>query len=147
MKHYLLVTILLSIFLVVACRKDPPIVPPDQPPTTCTYPPGNRNFTWRLDTVAWFLSTVAGVWVFSDTDAYVIGYIIDGKPPYTLRPGRHWNGKFWGDSINGTWGFDNATEIWGDIRIDLRNDVTGDDHFMVAAGFWGDKQDGVCRHR
>ncbi|MEQ9308040.1 MAG: hypothetical protein RLN90_01195 [Balneolaceae bacterium] len=104
---------------------------------TCDFPPGNREYSWRVDTVAWWPSTVAGVWAFADDDAYVIGYIVDDTRPSTIRPGRHWNGEEWEDDINGTWGFDNATETWGDIKIDPRNDVTGDDHFMVAVGSWG----------
>jgi hypothetical protein len=107
------------------------------PSTNCDYPPGNRLFKWRLDTVAWFPSTIAGVWAFSDTDAYILGTIIDGKPPYSNRIGRHWNGTVWENDIHGTWGFDNVTERWGDITIGPRNAVTGDSHFMVAVGLWG----------
>lgn len=107
------------------------------PKETCDFPPGNRDFTWAVDTVAWWPSTVGGVWAFADDDAYVMGYIVDDTSPSTVRPGRHWNGKEWEDDINGTWGFDNVTETWGDIKIDPRNDVTGDDHFMVAVGKWG----------
>ena len=100
------------------CKKDYPTQPPPLP-TNCEYAAGNRNFTWRLDTVAWFPSTIGGVWAFSDTDAYVMGYI-DGKPPYILRAGRHWNGKIWEDNIYGSYGF------YGDISIDPRNDIIGD---------------------
>ena len=105
--------------------------------TNCEYPPGNRNFIWRFDTVAWVSSTVAGVWAFSDTDAYVMGTIVDGKPPYTNRIGRHWNGSVWEDNINGTWGYDNITGKWGDISIGPRNDIIGDNNFMVTVGYWG----------
>ena len=102
----------------------------EPPPTEyCKFPEGNRNFTWRMDTVAWFPSTVAGVWAFSDNDAYVMGTIIDGKPPYNSRIGRHWNGSIWEDNINGTFGYGE------DISIIPRNDVTGDDHFMVSVGY------------
>jgi hypothetical protein len=128
-------TVILFLFSIlhIGCPKDKPCTTCPKPePTNCEYPTGNRNFTWRLDTVAWFPSTLGGVWAFSDTDAYVMGYIVDGKPPYDLRAGRHWNGKVWEDNINGTYGF------YGDIKIDPRNDVTGDDHFMVCVGYWGD---------
>ncbi len=107
------------------------------PKETCDFPPGNRDFTWAVDTVAWWPSTVAGIWAFADDDAYIMGYIVDDTSPSTVRLGRHWNGKEWEDDINGTWGFDNVTETWGDIKIDPRNDVTGDNHFMVAVGKWG----------
>jgi len=135
-RFFFLIALLSVVALNFGCKK-PPTQPPDEKPTTCTYPPGNRNFTWKMDTVAWFPSTLGGVWAFSDSDAYVMGYIVDNKPPYTLRAGRHWNGKIWEDNINGTYGYDNITEKWGDIAIDPRNDVTGDDHFMVAVGWWG----------
>lgn len=133
-KHLIIVFVTIISVCFFGCPKDEsPVVV--IPPSTCAYPSGNRSFTWRLDTVAWFPSTVAGVWAFSDTDAYVMGSIVDGKPPYSSRFGRHWNGKIWEDSINGTWGYNNATGIWGDITIAPRNDVTGDNHFMVAVGY------------
>jgi len=131
-------TVIFAFFsvLFLACPDNP-----EPEPTTCEYPPGNRTFTWRVDTVAWFgTSTVAGVWAFSDDDAYVMGGIIDGKPPYSGRFGRHWNGETWEDDINGTWGYNNVTEEWGDISIGPLGDVTGDDHFMVAVGYWGINQ-------
>jgi hypothetical protein len=65
-----------------------------------------------------------------------LGNIVDGVQPFTSRPGRHWNGNVWSDSIHGTWGYNNATQRWGDIAIGPL-DVTGDDHFMVTVGFWG----------
>ena len=135
-NQFLFVVMVTFVLLTDGCKKEP-TQPPDDKPTTCTYPAGNRNFIWSIDTVAWFPSTVGGVWAFSDSDAYVMGYIVDNKPPYTLRAGRHWNGKIWENNINGTFGYDNITEKWGDIAIDPRNDVTGDDHFMVAVGWWG----------
>ena len=130
---FALLAALSAVFLTEGCNKDEPpctTCPPPQP-TTCSYPPGNRNFTWRLDTVAWFPSTVGGVWASSDSDAYLMGHLVDGRPPYTLRVGRHWNGRIWEDDINGTWGFN------GDIQISPRNDLTGDDRMMVAVGWYG----------
>ncbi len=124
----LFITIAVFSFLQIDCKKEVPpqiIIPPV--PTNCEYPAGNRNFIWRLDTVAWFPSTIAGVWAFSDTDTYVIGTIIDGKPPYNSRMGRHWNGKVWEDNIHGTLG--------SDITVIPRNDLTGDDHLLIAVGF------------
>jgi hypothetical protein len=134
-QNVILSILIVPLLLILAqgCKKDDPpcTTCPPPPPTTCSYSPGNRNFTWRLDTVAWFPSTVGGVWAFSDTDAYMMGYIVDGRPPYTLRVGRHWNGRIWEDNINGTWG------VHGDITISPDNDLTGDDHLMVAAGWYG----------
>lgn len=129
MKSFISITILLAILASCSTGTDPK--------ETCDFPPGNRDFTWQVDTVAWWPSTIAGAWAFADDDAYVMGYIVDDTSPTTIRPGRHWNGEEWEDDINGTWGFDNVTETWGDIKIDPRNDVTGDDHFMVAVGSWG----------
>jgi len=119
---------LLTLFLGLNCKKDEPpctTSPPPQP-TNCEYPTGNRNFTWRTDTVAWFPSTLGGVWAFSDSDAYVMGYIVDGTPPYTLRLGRHWNGHVWENNINGTFSEINH----------YANDVTGDDFYMATVGYW-----------
>ena len=123
------------IFLGISCRKSP-VTPPQ--PTSCNYPHGNRNFAWRIDTVAWWPSEVGGVWAFSDTDAYLMGNIsgptVPGQKHYVAL---HWNGKVWNDSINGTGGYDNATQKWGDIAIDPRGDVIGDDHLLVSVGYWG----------
>jgi hypothetical protein len=139
MKKYsqivILVVFLSALFLNLRCKKDDGqclTCPP--PATNCEYPPGNRNFTWRLDTVAWFPSTVAGVWAFSDSDAYVMGTIVDGKPPYKSRPGRHWNGKIWENNINGTWDTTITPDPNVTIKIAPRNDITGDDHYLVAVG-------------
>jgi len=72
-------------------------------------------------------------------DAYVLGTIEDGKLPYQSRWGRHWNGTTWEDNINAKPGYTDNVGNWveGDITIAPRNDVTGDDHFMVAVGLWG----------
>ena len=125
-KKYLLSFVLISFVLLnLGCKKTP-TQPPDDKPTTCTYPTGNRNFTWRMDTIAWFPSTLGGVWAFSDSDAYVMGYIFEGKPPYSFSVGLHWNGKIWDKSINGSFSEINH----------YPNDVTGDDFFMVTVGYW-----------
>jgi hypothetical protein len=79
-----------------------------------------------MDTVAWFPSTVGGVWAFSDSDAYLMGYIGEGKAPYYIFMGLHWNGASWDTSLHGA-------------PMDIKhysNDVTGDDHFMVSVGYW-----------
>jgi hypothetical protein len=72
MKQMIVIAFVLSmLFTGLECKKEPPTNSP--PPTSCDSPPGNRSFTWRTDTVAWWPSEVGGVWAFSDTDAYVIG--------------------------------------------------------------------------
>ena len=114
--NYIVVVLVLTLTS-IKCKDEPTQPPPEDKPTNCTYPAGNRNFTWRLDTIAWFPSTVGGVWAFSDNDAYVIGTIVDDKPPYSSRIGRHWNGTVWEDNINGTWGYDEITGTWRDISI------------------------------
>lgn len=120
-----------SIFVVtsllhIGCpdEKPPIVIPPT--PTNCEYPAGNRNFNWRLDTVAWWPSTLGGVHAFSDTDAWVMGYMqgptVPGQESYV---GIHWNGKEWKEKIDF-------------LTILMKpNDVTGDDHFMVGAGWVG----------
>ncbi|MDP3829726.1 MAG: hypothetical protein Q8Q47_00560, partial [Ignavibacteriaceae bacterium] len=62
----------------------------------------------------------------SDSDAYVMGYIGEGKAPWRIFAGIHWDGKQWTTNINGT------DEEVGHVA----NDVTGDDHFMVSVGNW-----------
>ena len=126
MKKHILSFVLLTIVLINLGCKKPPTQPPDDKPTTCTYPAGNRNFTWRIDTVAWWPSTLGGVWAFSDSDAYLMGYIGEGKAPWRIFAGKHWDGTQWTTNINGT-----------DEEVGhLANDVTGDDHFMVSVGNW-----------
>lgn len=131
---FLFVVLISFTAIISSCKKDNCTTCPP-PVTNCEYPPGNRNFTWRLDTVAWFPSTLGGVWAFSDTDAYVMGTIVDGKPPYKSRPGKHWDGKVWEDNINGTWDTTITPDPNVTIKISPRNDVIGDDHFMVAVGY------------
>ena len=76
MKNNLLIITLFSIVLFNLGCKKPPTQPPDEKPTTCTYPAGNRNFTWRIDTVAWFPSSLGGVWALSDAYAYAYAYVM-----------------------------------------------------------------------
>ncbi len=64
----------------------------------------------------------------------ISGPTVPGQKHYVAL---HWNGKVWNDSINGTGGYDNATQKWGDIAIDPRGDVIGDDHLLVSVGYWG----------
>jgi hypothetical protein len=79
-----------------------------------------------VDTVAFFPSRLGGVWAFSDTDAYLMGYIATGDSPNTVIIGLHWNGSGWGRNINGS---------PQDIQH-FANDVIGDSHFMVSVGYW-----------
>ena len=125
MKLMIVIAFVLSIiFIGLDCKKEAPTN--SQPPTNCDPPPGNRNFTWRTDTVGWFPTTLGGVWAFSDTDAYVMGYIGEGKPPYRIFVGLHWNGQTWDNNLNGT-----------DLQVaQYSNDVTGDDHYMVSVGYY-----------
>lgn len=125
-KHFLTVVLLSFVLIITGCKKNA-TQPPDDNPTTCTYPAGNRNFTWRIDTVAWFPSWLGGVWAFSDSDAYLMGEIFQRPNGVsTGYIGLHWNGKKWDTNINGT-----VEEI-----KHVANDVTGDDHYMVSVGNW-----------
>ena len=124
--HFILIIVLAFIsILFLACPDDP-----DPEPTTCDYPPGNRTFTWRVDTVAYWPSFLGGVHAFADDDAYVMGYIGEGQAPWRIFVGKHWNGTQWDTTIYGKYGF------YDDIQI-TPNDVTGDDHYMVCAGRYG----------
>lgn len=101
------------------------------PEETCDFPPGNREFTWQVDTVAWFPSTLGGVWAFADDDAYLMGsiYQFDSTRKFVGFLGLHWDGNKWtGDGIP-------IPEIKHNAL-----DVIGDDFFMVSVGYW-DKSD------
>ena len=115
----------LLLFALISCHKDSPVKPPDQ--TTCDCPPGNRNFTWRTDTVAWWPSEVGGVWAFSDNDAYVMGNMHGPTVPgQTSYMSLHWNGSIWDTAVHGS-------------SLDIKhfsNDVAGDNFFMVSVGYW-----------
>ncbi len=133
MKLMIVIAFVLSIiFIGLDCKKEAPTN--SQPPTNCDYPPGNRNFTWRTDTVAWWPSEVGGVWAFSDNDAWVMGNLHGPTAPgQTSYMGLHWNGKAWNDTIG-----------FLDI-LTVPNDVAGDSYFMVSAGYrlFGDNNGGT----
>jgi len=74
-----------------------------------------------MDTVAWFPSTLGGVWAFSDSDAWVMGNLT--LPTGETYMGWHWDGKTWNEKVD-----------FNDILM-VPNDVTGDNHFMVSAGY------------
>ena len=125
-KHLLSFVLIGFLLLNLGCKKTL-TQPVDEKPTTCTYPAGNRNFSWSIDTVAWFPSTLGGVWAFSDSDAYLMGNIFQRPNGIsTGYIGLHWNGKKWDTNINGT-----VDEI-----KHVANDVAGDDHYMVSVGNW-----------
>ncbi|HAP35206.1 MAG TPA: hypothetical protein DCQ28_04420 [Bacteroidetes bacterium] len=114
-------------FLQMNCKDEPPIIIVPPTPTNCDYPVGNRNFTWRLDTIAWWPSFLGGLHAFSDSDAWVMGDmhgpVINGQN--TSYVGLHWNGKTWNEKID-----------FLDILMKA-NDVTGDSHFMAGVGWRG----------
>ena len=119
----------MTLFLGLSCKKEEPpcTTCPPPAPTNCTYPAGNRSFTWRSDTVAWFPSKLGGVWAFSDSDAYLMGNIIQyPNGNFAGYVGLHWNGIRWDSNINGT-----VEEV-----KHVANDATGDDHYMVSVGNW-----------
>jgi hypothetical protein len=95
-------------------------------PESCDYPPGNRSFTWRMDTVAWWPSTLGGIHAFADDDVYLMGYIGEGKAPWRTFMAKHWNGIEWNNETNGS---------YEEIKH-FAIDVTGDDHFMVSVGYY-----------
>ncbi len=101
------------------------------PKETCDFPPGNRDFTWAVDTVALWPSTVGGVWAFADDDAYVMGSIVPKENPQTLYLALRWDGKVWSKDV--------YIEDYSEINH-YSTDVTGDDFYMVSVGYW-DKSD------
>jgi hypothetical protein len=128
MKKYTITRILLFVLLsilslnFIGCPKDNPkeiISPPE--PTNCEYPQGNRNYTWRLDTVAWFPSWLGGVHSFSDSDAWVMGNIV--HPNGESYSAVHWDGHSWNKKVDFLTVLMNA------------NDVTGDNTLMVGVGY------------
>jgi hypothetical protein len=101
---------------------------PDRSGPDCNFPAGNRDFTWRADTVALFPSTLGGVWAFADDDAYVMGRlwkVEDGERRFFA--GLHWNGSEWSGDIHGT--------IENDVKH-FSNNVTGDRSHLVSVGFY-----------
>ncbi len=132
---YLLPFLIFFSFVYFGCPKGkPPAVAPPEP-TTCEYPAGNRNFAWRLDTVAWYPSEVGGVWAFSDSDAWVMGNMqglnVNGQTDSYV--GFHWNGNSWNEKVD-----------FLDILMKA-DDVIGDNHIMVAVGYrlYGDTMGGA----
>lgn len=93
----------------------------------CTYPAGNRSFTWRIDTVGWYPSSFGGLHAFSDNDAYAGGRFVT-KDHSKLYNVLHWNGETWIPIV-----FSNSIEQLGNDPYD----ATGDGHFMVMVGTVG----------
>lgn len=124
MKNYVII-LFFTLLIFASCKKENPVKPPDAKPTTCTYPQGNRLYFWQLDTIALFGSSLGGVWAFSDSDAYVMGYIVREVNGNThALQGLHWNGKKWDTNIYGQ-----PMEI-----AQYAVDVTGDSFYMVSVG-------------
>lgn len=101
---------------------------PDRTGPDCNFSAGNRDFTWRVDTLALFPSSIGGVWAFSDDDAYLMGAIWkdeDGEKRFYA--GLRWNGIEWSGDIHGT------TE--NDVKH-FSNDVTGDRSHLVSVGMY-----------
>ncbi len=126
LTHLLLLTVpAFSSILNLGCPEEKPCTTCPPPANPCDYPAGNRNFAWRLDTVAWWPSEVGGVWAFSDTDAWIMGNMhgptVAGQTSYL---GLHWDGRQWNDTVD------------YDTALHLSNDVTGDNHYMVSVGYW-----------
>ena len=123
-----IISVVVCIYFMIlfyGCHKDKPCATcPPPPPTTCEYAAGNRNFSWRIDTVAWWPSTLGGLWAFSDNDAWVMGNMCGPTVPgQTNYMGLHWNGQRWDDTVK-----------FLDILIEP-NEVIGDASFMAAVGY------------
>jgi hypothetical protein len=117
----------IAVCFVIALASCKPDITGPIPFPDCNYSSGNRDFTWRADTVAWFPSRMGGIWAFADDDAYVMGSIIryeNGQTQGYL--GLRWNGTEWTKDINGS-----VEEI-----KHVANDVIGDKFYMVSVGNW-----------
>lgn len=122
--------LLLFLFFAMSCentsgpeKKDNPIDPPL--PTSCDELKTTNDYTWRIDTVGHWPSDLGGVYAFSDSDAYAMGHIDDGKS--AVFAGLHWDGKNWREITSGT-----GTEI-GHTSVA----VIGDQNMMVSVGYAG----------
>ncbi|NLT52280.1 MAG: hypothetical protein GXX85_15355 [Ignavibacteria bacterium] len=125
---YTLLFSVISLVLFSQCKKTPIEPKKKDDETNCNYEPGNRNFTWRIDTVAWWPSDLGGIWAFADNDAYVMGNINQWKNgDMESYSGLHWNGNEWSTNISGG---------WDDVKH-YSVDVTGDDYYMVSVGDLG----------
>jgi len=94
---------------------------------SCDWPIGNRNYSWRIDTVGYWPSTMGGLYVFNDSTAFLTGNINDKKN--NQLAGLRWNGTKWLTDI-----YNPAPEY---PAGHFGNDAIGDDTLMVSVGYWG----------
>lgn len=114
---------LIFIFILISCCSSPN--EPKNSSTPCSYPAGNRNFTWKADTIGWFPSTMGGVHAFADDDAYAGGTFVTNTNPRKTYLMLHWDGVSW------------KPVEYSDLISELGTqplDITGDDQYMVAVG-------------
>lgn len=108
------------------CHDPASVNPPDNTlPTDCDEPKSTQNYTWRIDTVGNFGSSIGGVYAFSDSDAYVMGFLMKNDRNAVI--GLHWNGNVWSENIYAT-----PLEIG---HVSLAS--TGDKNIMVSVGMDG----------
>lgn len=92
----------------------------------CDWPPGNRNYSWHIDTVAYFPSTLGGLHVINDSSVFLTGRI-NAKNGDDLH-GLQWDGSEWTREI-----YSSAPDYpIGHYGLD----ATGDDSIMVSVGYW-----------
>lgn len=92
----------------------------------CNWPPGNKNYSWRIDTVAYWPSTLGGLYVFNDSTAFITGRV--NTKDRRLLAGLRWDGTVWVEDIY------NPTPEFPIGHYGL--DATGDDSIMVSVGYW-----------
>lgn len=130
MKTTIQLTFLFFLLFAMGCENgsDPEKKDPVDPSVkSCENSKSTHEFTWRVDTIGYSVSNVAGIWAFSDSDVYVIGNLTisrpnDPNPKGSL--GLHWDGKTWSKNIYGTW-----LEIGNDPES-----LTGDKSELVVVG-------------
>ena len=115
---YISLTLISLIVLCIGCSKQNPVIPPEEKPDTTSH-----VFTWEIDTLGEFQSSLYDVWG-SENDAYAVGFIYwpDRELPINIV---HWDGDKWvpldylEGSIRSIYGF-NDSEIWicGSWQVD-----------------------------
>jgi len=118
------IVVLCFYFSIVSC-KNPTENTILNPPVSidCNEPKSTQNYTWRIDTIGDFGSHLGGIYAFSDTDAYAMGFLWSNKKNGTAE--RHWNGKVWSENVYAT-----GLEI-GHYSLA----ATGDEKIMISVGY------------
>lgn len=124
----------LIVFFSFSCEKptDPNAKEDPKPETCLPYSTDNRDitdYTWQFDTVGYLGSDWFGVdmWVFSDSDVFVMGELSTNAPEWKIIMGIRWNGKKW------------TQDIYGQPLPDIKHyskAIAGTETEFVSVGYW-----------